>query len=205
VVDRTVAHARSLGPDIETVSPFELAAPLGRIWPVISQTGVAWLLARHSDWKDKVAPAIAEMAAAGADYTARDYLDALDTIAVMTRAFETLFERYDLLITPTTAAMPWPARESHPSIIDGQPVGPRGHAVFTPFANALGLPAISIPCLVEQDQLPVGMQIVAARDRDWQLLAFAQEHENRLCCHRWPPCAEIDGVSSVRRPLSAPD
>ncbi len=148
VMDQTVAHARSLGLEIETVSPFELAAPLGGIWPVISQTGVAWLLARHSDWNGKVAPAIAEMAAAGASYTARDYLDALDTIAAMGRAFETFFERYDFLITPTTAAMPWPANESHPSIIDGKPVGPRGHAVFTPFANALGLPAISMPCLV---------------------------------------------------------
>jgi aspartyl-tRNA(Asn)/glutamyl-tRNA(Gln) amidotransferase subunit A len=195
VVDRTVADARSLGLDIETVSPFELAAPLGRIWPVISQTGVAWLLARHSDWKDKVAPAIAEMAAAGNGYTARDYLDALDTIAAMRRAFETFFERYDFLITPATAAMPWPARESHPSIIDGQPVGPRGHAVFTPFANALGLPAVSMPCAIEQDGLPVGIQIVAARDRDWPLLAFARAYENKLFVHRWPPASKAGGVA----------
>jgi aspartyl-tRNA(Asn)/glutamyl-tRNA(Gln) amidotransferase subunit A len=195
VVDRTVAHARSLGLNIETVAPFELAAPLGGIWPVVSQTGVAWLLARHSDWKDKVAPAIAEMAAAGAGYTARDYLDALDTIAAMRHAFEDFFERYDFLITPATAAMPWPAGESHSPIIDGKPVGPRGHAVFTPFANALGLPAISLPCAIEEDELSVGIQIVAARDRDWPLLAFALAYENRLFFHRWPPCLRIDGAS----------
>jgi aspartyl-tRNA(Asn)/glutamyl-tRNA(Gln) amidotransferase subunit A len=186
VIDRTVAEGRSCGLSIELISPFELAAPLGGIWPVISQTGVAWLMQRHSASKQQVAPAIAEMAVAGASYTARDYLDALDTIAAMKRSFEALFERFDFLITPSTAAMPWPAGESHPSVIDGKPVGPRGHAVFTPFANALGLPAISMPCRVEPGNLPVGMQIVAASNRDWPLLAFARAYEARLFDHRWP-------------------
>jgi aspartyl-tRNA(Asn)/glutamyl-tRNA(Gln) amidotransferase subunit A len=75
----------------------------------------------------------------------------------------------------------------HPTIIDGQSVGPRGHAVFTPFVNALGLPAISLPCLVGDDALPVGIQIVAAKDQDWALLAFARRYEHRLFPHRWPP------------------
>ena len=185
-VDRTVARMRSIGIDIELISPFDLTEPLGQIWPVISQTGVAWLLAQHRDWENRVAPAIAEMAAAGQKYGAKDYLNALDTIASMKRAFETLFERYDFLITPSAAAMPWPAAESHPAMIDGQPVGPRGHAVFTPVANALGLPAISLPCVVEDGALPVGLQMIAGQDRDWPLLAFAREYEGRLFVHRWP-------------------
>ncbi len=141
---------------------------------------------RHSDWKRQVSSAIAEMAVARANYTARDYLDALDTIATMKHSFEAFFDRFDFLITPTTAAMPWPAGESHPSIIDGKTVGARGHAVFTPCANTLGLPAISMPCRVEPGDLPVGMQIVAASNRDWPLLAFAREHEGRLFAHHWP-------------------
>ena len=187
VVDRTVDRMRSLVADIELISPFDLAEPLGQIWPIISQTGVAWLLGQHRDWQDRVAPAIAEMEAAGRKYAAKDYLNALDTISQMKQTFESLFDRYDFLITPTTAAMPWPAAESHPPVIDGQPVGPRGHAVFTPFANALGLPAISLPCAVDDGALPVGLQIVAAPNRDWPLLAFARECEGRLFVHRWPP------------------
>jgi aspartyl-tRNA(Asn)/glutamyl-tRNA(Gln) amidotransferase subunit A len=187
IIDRNVAAMRSLGIDIELISPFNLAEALGQIWPVISQTGVAWLTSQHRDWEDLVSPAIAEMAAAGRGYGARDYLNALDTIASMRWAFEALFERFDFLITPTTAAMPWPAAESHPTMIDGQPVGPRGHAVFTPVANALGLPAISLPCVVEDGALPVGLQMVAGPNRDWPLLAFARECEGRLFVHRWPP------------------
>jgi aspartyl-tRNA(Asn)/glutamyl-tRNA(Gln) amidotransferase subunit A len=186
-VDATIEQARSFDLDIETVSPFHLADPLAAVWPIISQTGVAWLKERHRDWERKVAPAIAEMAVAGQQYSARDYLNALDTIAAMDQAFEHFFQCYDFLLTPTAAAMPWPAKEPHPSTIDGQSVGPRGHAVFTPFANALGLPAISLPCPMGEDAMPVGIQIVAARDQDWALLAFARQYEDRLFVHRWPP------------------
>ncbi|OPY96541.1 hypothetical protein A5906_04660 [Bradyrhizobium sacchari] len=186
VIERTIAQARTLGLDIETLSSFTLADPLAEIWPVISQTGVAWLLNQHRDWKDKVAPAIAEMAAAGSKYSARDYLGALDGIAALQRSFEALFTQYDFLLTPAAAAMPWPAGEPHPSMIDGRPVGPRGHAVFTPIANALGLPAVSLPCIVVDGALPVGLQAIAARDRDRTLLSFAREQQGRLFAHRWP-------------------
>ena len=187
VIARTVTETQAFGLDIERVEPFDLADPLVKVWPVISQTGVSWLLANKPDWQAQVSPAIAEMAVAGERLAARDYLAALDTIAAMERTFDAFFQRYDFLITPTTAAMPWPARESHPSEIDGQPVGSRGHAVFTPFANALGLPAISLPCRIVDGQMPVGVQIIAARYRDRALLSFAREFENRLFVHRWPP------------------
>jgi aspartyl-tRNA(Asn)/glutamyl-tRNA(Gln) amidotransferase subunit A len=186
-VARTIAGMQKLGLDVEMLSPFDLADPLVQVWPVISQTGVAWLLANKPDWKDKVSPGIAEMAAAGDRRTAKDYLNALDIISAMQRTFDGFFERYDFLITPTTAAMPWPARDPYPAEIDGRPVGPRGHAVFTPFANALGLPAISLPCPIEENDMPIGVQIVAARHRDHALLSFAREFEGRLFVHRWPP------------------
>jgi aspartyl-tRNA(Asn)/glutamyl-tRNA(Gln) amidotransferase subunit A len=187
VVARTIAGMQKLGLDVEMLSPFDLADPLVQVWSIISQTGVAWLLANKPDWKDKVSPGIAEMAAAGDRHTAKDYLNALDVISAMQRTFDGFFERYDFLITPTTAAMPWPARDPYPAEIDGKPVGPRGHAVFTPFANALGLPAISLPCTMEDNDMPVGVQIVAARHRDHALLSFAHEFEGRLFVHRWPP------------------
>jgi aspartyl-tRNA(Asn)/glutamyl-tRNA(Gln) amidotransferase subunit A len=186
VIERTIVRARTLGLDIETLSSFTLADPLAEIWPVISQTGVAWLLGQHRHWKEKVGPAIAEMAAAGSQYSACDYLDALDGVAALHRSFDALFTQYDFLLTPAAAAMPWPAGESYPTVIDGRPVGPRGHAVFTPIANALGLPAMSLPCIVDDGALPVGLQVIAAQDHDRTLLNFAREQEGRLFAHCWP-------------------
>ena len=186
VVGDTVGRAKALGLNIEMVSSLELAEPLSKFWPIISQTGVAWLLDQHEGWEGKVATAIEEMAAVGRQFTARDYLGALDAVAELRRTFECFFQRFDLLATPTTAAMPWPKKEPHPTTIDGKAVGPRGHAVFTPLANAVGLPAISLPCRVEDGVLPVGLQVMSARERDWQLLKFARDHENLLFFHRWP-------------------
>ncbi|WP_298885578.1 amidase family protein [uncultured Bradyrhizobium sp.] len=186
VIERTIAQARSLGLDVETLAPFTLADPIDEVWPVISQTGVAWLLERHPGWQGQVGSAIAEMEAAGRRLSARDYLNALDQVAALRRSFDALFAQYDFLITPSAAAMPWSATESHPAVIDGQPVGPRGHAVFTAIANALGLPAISLPCIVEESALPVGLQVIAGRDHDGQLLKFAHDYEGRLFVHRWP-------------------
>jgi len=84
-------------------------------------------------------------------------------------------------LTPAAAALPWPAGETHPALIDGREVGPRGHAVFAGFANAAGLPAIAVPCGFAGG-LPVGMQLVAREGADDGLLALARSFER---AHPW--------------------
>jgi aspartyl-tRNA(Asn)/glutamyl-tRNA(Gln) amidotransferase subunit A len=166
---------------------FDLADPIGDIWPIVSQTGIAWLLSRHADWKGNVGHPIAAMAEAGAKLSAVQYLSALDEVAGMRRRFAQHFEPYDLLLTPTAAALPWPATETHPPAIAGQPVGPRAHAVFTPLANALGLPAISLPCAPSLRGLPIGFQLVAKEGADAFLLSVARDYERKAGLrYRWP-------------------
>jgi aspartyl-tRNA(Asn)/glutamyl-tRNA(Gln) amidotransferase subunit A len=167
------------GHHVETAEDFDLAAPIAEIWPVISQSGIAWLMTQHGDRDDLIGPALADMARNGRRYSAADYLAALDAIKHVARDFDALFARFDFLLTPTAAAMPWSATEVYPATIDGQPVGPRGHAVFTPFANALGLPAISLPARPAANGLPIGFQLVAAQGRDAALLAFARACERQ--------------------------
>ena len=88
--------------------------------------------------------------------------------------------RFDLLICPTTPCVAWRNDRLGPETIGGRPVEPRGHAVFTPFVNHAMAAAISIPCGRGRDGLPVGMQVIAARGRDRQLLAAAAEIESLL-------------------------
>lgn len=186
-VARVAAALERQGHSVERADNFNLAAPIADVWPVISQTGLAWLLARHPNPETKIAPILKEMADYGRAYGATDYLHALDVIEGVDREFARLFERVDILLTPTTAAMPWPANKTHPETIAGQPVGPRGHAVFTPFANALGLPAISLPCTVEAQSLPIGFQLCMAKGRDSALLDFARSYERSVGWPaRWP-------------------
>jgi aspartyl-tRNA(Asn)/glutamyl-tRNA(Gln) amidotransferase subunit A len=87
------------------------------------------------------------------------------------------FTRYDLLICPTTPCVAWPNDRLGPERIGGVAVEPRGHAVFTPFVNHAMAAAISIPCGRGRDGLPVGMQVIAARGNDRQLLEAAKAFE----------------------------
>ncbi len=160
---------------------------LNRAWPVISQAGLAWLLQSHRDWRDKVGSAIREMAENGAALTAMQYYAALGEIAALRRQLGEFFANYDVLLTPSAAALPWPATQTHPRVIDGQTVGPRGHAVFTAFANVTGCPGISVPCTPSANGLPIGFQLVAAPGRDGLLCALAAQYERaHPWAGRWP-------------------
>ncbi len=61
---------------------------------------------------------------------------------------------------------------------------------FTRGMNALGLPAISIPCGFSRSGLPIGLQIIGARDRDDFVLQVAAAMEDDLkLAGRLPPIA----------------
>ena len=76
---------------------------------------------------------------------------------------------------------------THPESIDGKSVGPRGHAVFTAFANAGGLPGISVPCRASQTGLPIGIQLVGPYGADELLLSLAAQFERaHPWADRWP-------------------
>jgi aspartyl-tRNA(Asn)/glutamyl-tRNA(Gln) amidotransferase subunit A len=83
-----------------------------------------------------------------------------------------LFDRFDLLLCPSTAALAWPANEPFPGEIDGKPVGPRGHAIFTGWMNVAGLCAFNIPVASTPDGGGVGVQVAAAPGRDLDLIDF---------------------------------
>ena len=61
---------------------------------------------------------------------------------------------------------------------------------FTRGMNALGLPAISIPCGFSENGLPIGLQIISGRDRDDFVLQVAATIEDALgLAGRTPPIA----------------
>ena len=173
----------SLGHRVEEIATLDIAQEANEAWPTISQAGLAWLLAQHGDWKGRVGATMAAMAEAGAALTAVAYFDALAAAQRTARRVRELFAAgHDLLMTPATAALPWSATQSHPREIAGRAAGPRGHAVFTAFANAAGVPAISVPCSPSRRGLPIGFQLVAPFGADALLCAVAAQFER---AHPW--------------------
>jgi len=77
-----------------------------------------------------------------------------------------LFDKYDLLLTPTACVAAFDSGEGGPigpEQIDGRGVGPVSWLAFTYPFNFTGQPAASVPCGFTGDKLPVGLQIVGRR------------------------------------------
>jgi aspartyl-tRNA(Asn)/glutamyl-tRNA(Gln) amidotransferase subunit A len=195
IASSVAAAARTLeqlGHRVEESTHFDFADPINRVWPVVSQVGLAWLLERHGASRDHFGSAIGAMAESGKCVAATDYFEALATVRALGPRLAALFAEYELLLMPSAAALPWSATETHPAVIAGRPVGPRGHAVFTAFANAAGLPAINLPCTPSPGGLPIGFQLVAATGNDGLLCAVGAQFEDaEPWARRWPAlCAE---------------
>jgi amidase len=70
------------------------------------------------------------------------------------------FERYDLIVAPTTAVLPFPVEVKFPTTIDGRPMTNYIQWLLPTYAfTVVGVPAISLPCGFSRDGLPVGLQI----------------------------------------------
>lgn len=165
--------------------PLDLAFMTER-WPLVGQIGLSWLFQQQPAWRDGASPTFRAMAEAGAAQPAAVLWDILERVATLRRAADALFTQLDLVVTPATAALPWPAAEPYPAVIAGQPVGPRGHAVFTGWVNAAGLPAIALPTAASREGLPTGVQLIAGFGRDQALLELAAAFEASGPAWRWP-------------------
>ena len=174
---QAVDRLRALGHDVQTgLLPLDLGF-MTTGWPVIGQIGLAWLFGWHPGWRDGASAKYLQMADTGARIPASDLWQIQQTVAQLRREVARLFTRIDLIVTPATAALPWPAEESYPAVIDGQAVGPRGHAIFTAWVNAAGLPAVALPTAASREGLPIGVQIIGAYGSDGHLLDLAAAFE----------------------------
>lgn len=169
--------------------PLDLA-PLNEFWPRFGAAGVAYVMARHPGKERLLGPRFQAMLELGRSVTAAEYLAGFELFEHLRRESERLFERWDAVMTPSAAALPWPAEQPYPEVIDGKQVGPRGHAVYTAWVNACGVPAISLPCAPSQRGLPIGFQLAARFGADRLLLGLAASYEaENPWRSRWPQLA----------------
>jgi aspartyl-tRNA(Asn)/glutamyl-tRNA(Gln) amidotransferase subunit A len=177
VASQVAAFARdlsSIGHDVREGEVFFDLDVAARIWHVVSRAGVAWLMAENPAYESLAGASACAMAEDGRTVSGADYLEALETVSAMRRLVGELFVDVDLVLTPTAAALPWPAETPYPDRIDGQPAGPRDHAIFTGWVNIAGVPALSIPIGASRSGLPIGAHLAAAFGADEPLLAFAR-------------------------------
>ena len=77
-----------------------------------------------------------------------------------------LFDRFDLLLTPTMPTEAFAAEGPPPSEIDGRPIHILDVVAFTYPFNLSGHPSASVPAGFTESGMPTGLQIVGPRLRD---------------------------------------
>ncbi|WP_321377768.1 amidase [Rhizobium sp.] len=174
----TTAFANQLAENGAEVVPGEVFFDLemvNSIWRTISRVGVDFLMRRQPSTAELAGASVRAMAEEGRTITGAKYLHALEQVAALRMQMSEVFSTYDLVLTPSAAALPWPAGQAYPDVINGQAAGPRDHAIFTGWVNIAGLPAMALPAGLSKDGLPIGIQLIAGFGRDAELLQFAEE------------------------------
>ncbi len=93
----------------------------------------------------------------------------------------TFFEDYDLLACPTVAVSPFGIEQRFPTEIAGEALTTYIDWMFLTFVITLtGCPAISLPCGLTVDGMPVGLQLVGKPHGDATLLGMAALLERAL-------------------------
>ena len=100
------------------------------------------------------------------------YLKALKTKALIKQAFTDSFKKYDMILGPTA---PTTAPRIGESLQD--PIKMYLSDIFTISVNLAGLPAISVPCGLDEKGLPIGVQMIADSFEEKKLIQAAYTYE----------------------------
>lgn len=176
VVEAALARIADQGARVEPVAlPDE---DLPQMFRAHWLTGAANRMAQvPKDLRDQTDPAFADAAAIGSGISMLDVLAAQAARARFGAGMDALLDRYDLILSPATAVLPFAAGQEWP---DGSAMTRwTDWAGFSFPINLSQQPAASVHC-GWVGGLPVGLQIIGARGADGRVLDAAEAIEALL-------------------------
>ena len=191
--ESALAGLSDAGANVEQVDITFDPVPAEYWWTLWTAGQVAMYGELAGDPEVKLTDYTMEMIEAGYSVTGADYARSLRQAELHRIQMHAYFADYDLLVTPTTAAVAWAHRQP-PETLGGQPVV-KGIAnpsavPFTALWNILWNPAASVPCGFGEGGMPVGLQLIGAHDDDPTVFRAARAFERER-----PWTAERPGVS----------
>jgi aspartyl-tRNA(Asn)/glutamyl-tRNA(Gln) amidotransferase subunit A len=142
-----------------------------------------WFRERYHDF----VPHVARGLAVGMAITASEYLTAQRARQRIREAVRAAYEKVDIIAAPTTARVAPPLSEG----VKGNGDDAR-HASFNQsnllrFPSMLGLPGCSLPCGINSEGLPIGMQLIGAWFADQTVLNAAAAYQSATDWHTRRP------------------
>lgn len=132
----------------------------------------AWMSGRL-DQLDQFGVNVRNNTRAGLAASGRDLGAAEATRGAIWHRFRALFERYDHLLTPTMAVPPFPVEQNYPETVAGKVMQTYVDWLAPTFVLSLtGLPVGSVPCGLDRDGMPVGLQVVGPPEGEEAVLSL---------------------------------
>jgi aspartyl-tRNA(Asn)/glutamyl-tRNA(Gln) amidotransferase subunit A len=123
---------------------------------------------------------------AGTLIPAVDYLQAMRLRRPMKRAVAKLFERFDLVASPTRATVAYPADKNFEDAYPGISGGP----ALIPAGNLCGLPALAMPNGLGENGLPTSIAFMGPAFSERGLVQLGNAYQARTDWHlKRPPAA----------------
>jgi len=171
-----IQNFEDLGYQIEP-SNINLKNAESAMW-ILWNVGYAYALKPYlKEFENKIDPELRRTIEIGLSFSVNDV-----KAAELQR--ETIYEeicknlkKFEVLITPTTACLPFELNKSSPERIDNKEISPLEWIPFTYPFNMSGHPVASIPVGWSKEGLPIGMQIIGKRLNDLTVLQTSMAYE----------------------------
>ncbi|MDQ0667638.1 amidase [Pseudomonas sp. W2I6] len=186
----TARQLEALGHQVEEIQP-----DIGVSWEAFVELNARFWSSNTAAWIDAVAgatgrsisaeylePATLALYRLGKSLQATDLLGALWERNIVARHMGGLFQRYDVLLSPTLPGLAPMIGDYNQgqAQLDGRGWMNRvfAHSPFTALANVIGAPAMSVPLGHDsRSGLPIGMQFMGAFGQEGMLLGLATQLE----------------------------
>ena len=165
--------AEELGSGLQRFDLGEVGPEINRTHQTVMRAEMAYSLGgEYRRGKDRMSARLVELIEAGNQVNAVDYLQARELARRLHQEVGSLFDSCDVLMLPSAIGTA------------PQGLGSTGDPLFCSMASLFGMPAISLPLLVGENGLPIGVQLVGRRFDDGRLLRAANWLVTRLAAEQ---------------------
>ena len=193
---RSLAHFETIGCSVEAARPDFPMERLWRAWLVIRAFRVAGNLAGHD--ADPALRALLKPEAIweverGTKLTAAEVFEASADRSAWYQSLARLFERFDVLVSPSAQVFPFDKQLDWPKAIAGRAMDTYHRWMEVVIGGTLaGLPVLNVPAGFGPGGLPMGLQIIGRPRADLAVLQIGHAYE------------AVCGYTSTRSPLLGP-
>ncbi|MBN9560922.1 MAG: amidase [Alphaproteobacteria bacterium] len=150
-------------------------------WKLRSEFFVAQYHEDADGWDADFNPNIRNNYAAALKMPMREVAIAHRRQMALCQSFQSIFDQFDLLICPTVSVSPFPWADLYPQSVDGRAIGTYMEWLgLTAALTVVGHPVTALPCGLDAQGMPFGLQIVGPNFADHAVLSAAQALEAAL-------------------------